>query len=317
MKHASLLLYLLTLQTGMLFADKRPAINHLYLDLVDTTRNRTVPVKIYLPPGHKEAYPVVIFSHGLGGSRDGASYLGEHWAENGFVAVYVQHPGSDVTVWKDASPGKKFDELKQAANFRSFKDRVVDITFVLDQLEAMDGDKGHALHGQVDLAHIGMSGHSFGGMTTQAIMGQVFPFGISYPDPRIKACLIMSPSEAKGIPAEKAFGQVHLPVLCMTGTDDRSPVDRTVTPESRLTVYKALPTGSAYQLVLDGAQHFVFSGPGGRRGKLVKPHMHAAIKELSTLFWKAYLCDDQSASKALRSDDVKKWLQNDDRWMWK
>jgi predicted dienelactone hydrolase len=47
------------------------------------------------------AAPVVLFSHGLGGSRTGSVFLGEHWAARGYVAVFLQHPGSDDSIWKD------------------------------------------------------------------------------------------------------------------------------------------------------------------------------------------------------------------------
>lgn len=36
----------------------------------------------------------------LGGSRHCSSYLGEHWSARGYVAVFLQHPGSDELVWK-------------------------------------------------------------------------------------------------------------------------------------------------------------------------------------------------------------------------
>ncbi|MBC7621406.1 MAG: hypothetical protein H7293_20890, partial [Candidatus Saccharibacteria bacterium] len=44
----------------------------------DVGRNRLVPAKIYLPVGLLKpgAVPLVVFSHGIGGSKDGYSYLG-------------------------------------------------------------------------------------------------------------------------------------------------------------------------------------------------------------------------------------------------
>src|SRR5512145_1597812 len=67
--------------------------------VTDTGRQRQIPVLVYLPAGTNAA-PVVLFSHGLGGNRQGSRYLGEHWAERGYVAVFLQHPGSDDSVWK-------------------------------------------------------------------------------------------------------------------------------------------------------------------------------------------------------------------------
>ena len=64
-------------------------------DLVvdDARRDRRVPVRLYLPASTAAA-PVVLFSHGLGGSREGNAFMGRHWAARGYVAVFLQHPGA-------------------------------------------------------------------------------------------------------------------------------------------------------------------------------------------------------------------------------
>ena len=51
-------------------------------------------------PTNTAPVPVILFSHGLGGNREGSKFLGEHWAARGYVAVFLQHPGSDDSVWK-------------------------------------------------------------------------------------------------------------------------------------------------------------------------------------------------------------------------
>src|SRR3954467_12365816 len=68
-------------------------------DWMDTNRNRKVPAKIYYPKGDGP-FPVIVFSHGLGGSREGYEYLGRHWASNGYVCVHLQHIGSDDSIWR-------------------------------------------------------------------------------------------------------------------------------------------------------------------------------------------------------------------------
>lgn len=60
--------------------------------LTDAVRARPLPLKIYYPQQeHPGGYPVVIFSHGSGGSKDGYSYLGRFWAENGYVVIHATH----------------------------------------------------------------------------------------------------------------------------------------------------------------------------------------------------------------------------------
>ncbi len=68
----------------------------------DTARQRDIPLRVYLPSAHTQ-HPVVLFSHGLGGTRSGCAYLGRHWAARGFVAVFLQHVGSDDSVWRNAA----------------------------------------------------------------------------------------------------------------------------------------------------------------------------------------------------------------------
>ena len=46
------------------------------LTVHDTARNRDIPVRVYFPPNDKPA-PIVLFSHGLGGPREGSKFLGE------------------------------------------------------------------------------------------------------------------------------------------------------------------------------------------------------------------------------------------------
>jgi predicted dienelactone hydrolase len=65
----------------------------------DAQRNRDLPIRVYLP-GQTKPAPVVLFGHGLGGSRENNPYRGKHGSARGYVVVFVQHPGSDESVWK-------------------------------------------------------------------------------------------------------------------------------------------------------------------------------------------------------------------------
>ncbi|MDF1826297.1 MAG: hypothetical protein P1U68_16745 [Verrucomicrobiales bacterium] len=296
-----------------------PAHRILDFDPVDEERSRTVPVKVYLPVSNAPL-PVVLFSHGLGGSRETNPYLGSHWAAAGYLAVFIQHHGSDREVWADVEPAGRMAALKEAANFRSSIGRYKDIPFVIDTLEKWNRDTAHPLHGKVDLEHIGMSGHSYGANTTQAMMGQKFPLNLDFEEPRIDAFLAMSPSLHKKLTAEEAFGHIQKPVLLMTGTKDGSPIDPSTTPESRMQVFTGLPEGNKFHLVLDEAEHSAFSDAGGGFSRLNRiDHHHAAIQWISTRFWDAYLKNDETAAAELQSDAVRTaaGLIEGDLWEWK
>ena len=55
-------------------------------------------------------WPVVIFSHGLGGKREGGTVWGEAWAAAGFVVVHMQHIGSDLDAVR--SVARTFTDLR-------------------------------------------------------------------------------------------------------------------------------------------------------------------------------------------------------------
>lgn len=275
---------------------------------------REVPLRVYLPK-EEGAAPVVLFSHGLGGSRAGSEYLGNHWASRGYAAVFLQHPGSDEEVWKSRPVRERFAALREAASPENFQLRVRDVPVVLNQLEQWNGKAGHPLFRRLDLEHVGMSGHSFGAVTAQAVSGQQFLGAPRFTDPRIKAAVLMSPSGPRGGGnPSRTFGAVKIPWLLLTGTRDSSPLGN-ADPESRRTVYPALPPGGKYELVLSGAEHSAFTetrlpGETGPRN----PNHHRAILALTTAFWDTYLRGDAEAKKWLDGDAVRGVLEKDDLW---
>ena len=287
----------------------------LDLNAKDTKRAREIPLRIYLPADRRPA-PVVLFSHGLGGSREGSAYLGEHWSFRGFVVVVVQHPGSDDAVWRDVPPAERLAAMKKAANLENALLRFGDIPAVIDQLESWNRSSDSPLAGRLDLKRIGMSGHSFGAVTTQAVSGQRTALGAaSFTDTRIKAALAMSPSSPRnGGDPKRAFGGVTIPWLLMTGTNDVAVIgDADVA--SRLAVFPALPPGGKYELVLNGAEHSAFSDralPGDREKR--NPNHHRVILALSTAFWDAWLREDAEARAWLDGTGPSSVLGKQDRW---
>ena len=286
------------------------------LDIRDVRRDRTVPVRVFLPPDTTKPCPVVLFSHGLGGSREGCGYLGDHWSCRGYSAVFLQHPGSDAGVWRDVPPARRQAAQREAASFANFRLRVEDVAAVIDALGEWNREEGHPLAGRLDLDRVGMAGHSFGAQTTQGVSGQSFPLvGQRFTDPRIKAAVVMSPGTPQGRrdPGD-AFAEVAIPWLLMTGTKDTAAIGGQ-SMESRLAVFPALPEGRAYELVLHAAEHSAFTDralPGDREPR--NPNHHRAILALSTAFWDAFLHDDADARAWLHGAGPRTVLEPDDEW---
>lgn len=295
-----------------------PAASHADLAVRDDARQREIPLRVYLPASTAPA-PIVLFSHGLGGSREGYAYLGEHWAARGYLAVFLQHPGSDDSVWKRAPPEQRRSAMTQAASGRNLLLRAGDVRAVLDRLGDWNGTAGHTLAGRLDLARVGMSGHSFGAVTTQAVSGQSFgrAGGARLADARIRAAIALSPSSPRQGDPAAAFGAVERPWMLMTGTKDTAPIGKTDVA-SRLRVFPSLPPGDKYELVLHDAEHSAFSDralPGDRAPR--NANHHRAILALSTAFWDAYLRQDEAARAWLRGPGPRSVLEGPDRWQMK
>lgn len=288
------------------------------LEPVDSQRKRAVPIRVYLPAA-TQPRPVVLVSHGLGGSRQSKAYLGNSWSQAGFACVFLQHAGSDREVVRTTRPRQRMETLRQAANAANNLARIKDVSFAIDQLQAWNQQSDHALFQKLDLAHIGMSGHSFGAATTLSVAGRMYPLQQSYHEPRITAFLALSPQPARGLSLEQTFGKLRVPIMCMTGTKDTSPIDAGVTADARQSVYRAMPAGDKYQLVLAGGEHHAF-GDERLWGRAARdPNHHPAIVAITTKFWQAYLEDDANAKAWLQSDqprtDAK--LASEDVWQWK
>jgi dienelactone hydrolase len=286
----------------------------LDLTIENGPSGRDLPIRLYLP-SERDPAAVVLFSHGLGGSREGGRYLGRHWSARGYVAVFIQHPGSDTSVWKDAPPAQRMAAMKKAANVRNFMLRIRDVKAVLDQLGCWNRMDDHPLCGRLEPNHVGMSGHSFGARTTQAVSGQKFGRrGVSLADRRIDAAIVFSPSSPRRGSPREAFGRVEIPWMLMTGTKDLAVIGH-ADMESRLSVFPALPTGDKYELVLHNAEHSAFTDralPGDSESR--NPNHHRVICALTTAFWDAYLCGDPAAKTWLNGDGPCSVLESKDRW---
>ncbi len=280
----------------------------------DARRNRDVPVKIYFPsgPDAPARSPVILFSHGLGGSREGYGYLGEHWASWGYVSVHVQHHGSDDDALRTG--GRPLRNFKKAASDPdAATNRRLDISFAIDRLTELNSDPAFSLHGRLDLQKIGAAGHSYGAFTTMAIAGARIPvFGPEpkYRDSRVKAAVAMSTPTTSGNDTDAAFDGVKIPVFHLTGTKDELPgwrrkggteaiVGDTKAAE-RLRPYQHTRHAPAYLLVFAGGDHMVFSGRLTAT-RATDQEFQARVLSSSTAFWDAWLKDDAGA---------KAWLEN-------
>jgi pimeloyl-ACP methyl ester carboxylesterase len=256
-------------------------------DWADTRRQRAVPVRLYWPQAAAERVPLVVFSHGIGGSRRGYSYLGQHWSSNGIASLHLQHVGSDRNLWF-GNPLGLVGRLQDAAQEKEAVERPRDLSFALDQLLASP------LGERIDAARIVAAGHSYGANTTLLAAGarvQRNGQAMDLRDARVSAAIVLSapPFYGEGDPAH-ILGGVRVPTLHVTATGDVIRIPGYWSgAEDRIAVYEAIGGANKALAVFEGGSHSMFTDRPGTGGAELNPRVKQATKELSLAYLQARL----------------------------
>jgi predicted dienelactone hydrolase len=146
-----------------------------------------------------------------------------------------------------------------------------------------------ALRGHLDGDAIGIAGHSFGAYTTLLLAGarpRVHGRLRDFAEARARAFIALSPpgNGSRGLEPDSWHSIAH-PVFCITGTNDQGLSGEP--PSWREESFHSMPAGHKALAVIDGAEHFTFSG--GRPRRLANPEHLRAIEELSLAFWRRHL----------------------------
>jgi len=289
-------------QDGAPAAAAAPAAGASYstrdFDWLDAARERRVPVRLYLPDAASadQPVPLVVFSHGIGGSRHGYSYLGRFWASQGYASLHLQHVGSDRSVWF-GNPLDLVGRLSDAARDGEAIARVQDLRFALDRvLES-------SAAGQLDATRIVAAGHSYGANTTLLAagarverQGQVLDFR----DPRIKAAIVISAPPFYGESSlERILASVRVPSLHVTATDDVIRIPGYYSGvEDREAVFAAIGSARKTLAVFTGGSHSMFTDRAGTGGPQLNAQVKTATRELTTAFLRSVHDGDDSGLQA-------------------
>jgi predicted dienelactone hydrolase len=108
-------------------------------------------------------FPVLLFSHGSGGTPWQSTFLTAHLASHGFVVIAPTHPGNTL---KDCPAAcLPLDNIAREAFLDSAANRPTDVSAALDQAIELSTSKDKVLEGLIDANRAGAFGHSFGGWT--------------------------------------------------------------------------------------------------------------------------------------------------------
>lgn len=193
-----------------------------------------------------DRFPVVLISHGTGGSASGLGWLASALAAQGFVVLGVDHHGNTGV------------EAYRPEGFLCWWERARDLTFLLDRLS-----EHGPLAGRLDLSDVSAAGFSLGGYTALALAGaitetermlafvqeypatsgpqempdlagQIEPLlssspvfrkswdrqSHSYRDPRVRAVVAMAPAPPVRGFTDESLGAIRLPVTILCGEAD-------------------------------------------------------------------------------------------------
>ncbi len=251
-----------TLTTTTAVTPAEPAVQTQ--TFVDSSRQRTLPTDIYLPPG-PGPFPLIVHAHGYGGSKAKFSQLLTGWARAGFVVVAPNFPRTNDGA-ADKTPA---DIANQPA----------DVSFVLSQVLALA-----TVGPRIDPSRIGLSGLSLGGGTAEAVL-----FNTCCRDRRFVAGLLMSSTPAATFAGGTWDFAAGLPTLVFAGTADEAiPYDKQVTNFGGL-------AGPKWLVTLEGGHH---ASPYEDA-----PDPHDPVVQHVTLdFWQATLGHDAAAQRRLADD---------------
>jgi len=282
------------------------------LVLHDAKRSKELHVRIFYP-AEAGKYPVIVFSHGAGGSQNCCDGLTRHWASYGYVTIQPTHDDSAVQRRNQGEENIQFMQaVREALNKPAlWESRPLDISYVLDVLPSLE-KRVPGLLGKIDVNRIGVGGHSMGSYTTEAIAGALIDLpahpGKSFADPRVKAVLCLSPQGPGQFGLhEHSFDQISLPYMGMTGSlDSLGPV---ANPRWHKIPFERSQPGDKYHLFIAGANHMSFITPRTRLPGRTEPSeaIFDYTNSASLAFWDSYLKSDARAKSYLQSDALEKY----------
>lgn len=267
-------------------------------------------------------FPLIVISHGTGGSAPAMAWLGTRLAAHGFIAAAVNHPGNNGL------------EPYTSQGFSLWWLRARDLSEVIDGM-LRDPRFGR----RIDPHRIGAAGFSLGGYTVIEIAGgrtspAIFGFcashprarrcaappefptltsnvarllrtsphyrasirraGADYRDPRVRAIFAIAPALGAVVSAD-SLGRIAIPVEIVAGSADA------IEPVGRNARYFAAHIPGSRLILLPGVGHYTFFATCTRRGRKAQPELcndgpgidrhriHKRVAALAVAFFASHL----------------------------
>jgi predicted dienelactone hydrolase len=213
--------------------DMYPGIDAEALGALSTTAVRDANARL------NEKFPLIVFSHGKGGIRMQSTFYTVALASHGYVVISPDHEGDTlVNLLLDG-------DVEITSTVDSFILRPQDASFLIRELDNLD--ESDPLKPILDMDRVGITGHSFGALTSFRTAGM---------DARIDALVAHTPVGIGLVNAdlEVKVEDFNIPTMIASGgMDETLPAD--LHAES---MWEAMPEPK-FHLHLQRGGHFTYS----------------------------------------------------------
>jgi predicted dienelactone hydrolase len=206
-------------------------------------------------------YPLLVFSHGYGGSGIAYVYLTEALAARGWIVACPDHHDKDSSVRIRTGPNEDLDRVrlmrdaeKIAASSPTDQGKYF---YRLEEMKlALDDILASKRFGPLIARNrIAVAGHSFGGFTALGLCGTIR----KYYDPRIKAVLLFSPQAGAYLYTADELKKVRVPSMVFMGSREENQRRGSATVMELMTKMYKNVSPPKYFLEIRGAGHFSFN----------------------------------------------------------
>jgi len=197
-------------------------------------------------------FPILLFSHGLGGMKNQNSIQIEALVHQGYIVVAPDHAyDANITVFNDGtiadfrsgSEGIHTEDQFWEYRLPQLQKRTDDINYIYNKSQSLAEDK-NSIWSFLDFDKIGIFGHSFGGATS--IM-------VAHTNPAIDAVFLLD-AWTVPVPQSVIESGLNVPVIFMGQDKWDNPMNL-----EKLDTLLAKSKHQADKIILQGAYHFDFS----------------------------------------------------------
>jgi predicted dienelactone hydrolase len=187
-------------KTSVTTGQPRPLDTYIWYPAVSGTGTSNSDGTLHDAAVRRGHWPLIVFSHGSCGFPGQSPFYTAGLASWGFVVVAPSHPGNTSAEIPHC--------MDTAAVTDSFANRLPDVQFIIDAMQAAGGDPASRFSRRLNPKRIGISGYSFGGQTTLRVAGA---------EPRVRAAVALAP--ATNYVAATAL-PIKIPTMVLSGQLD-------------------------------------------------------------------------------------------------